>query len=132
MAKSNRAYREKYIEVTPRELAAERLKQGLSRAESLYGRLQDEQKRALQDALARSPWDVRASYERRLRRQQALMQSLRALQDASPELVRSRMKDWVALSIDGADGADGREGMRAPDTGEQIPSQQHGPSDPSF
>ncbi len=106
MAKSNREYREKYLELTPKELAAERLKQGLARAENLYGRLQAEQKRALQEALARSPWDVRASYERRLRRQQAVLQSLRAMQGASPEQVRARLKALVALSIDGADAAD--------------------------
>ena len=112
LAKSNREYREKYLELTPKALAAERLKQGLSRAETLYGRLHEEQKRALQDALARSPWDVQASYERRLRRQQALLQSLRALQGASPDLVRARMKDWVGLGIEGADAAD-REASRA-------------------
>lgn len=106
LAKSNRDYREKYLEVTPRELAAERLKQGLSRAENLYGHLHAEQKRALQEALARSPWDVRASYERRLRRQQALLQSLRAMQGAAPEQVRARLKPLMALGIDGADAAD--------------------------
>lgn len=106
MAKSNREFREKYLEVTPKELAAERLKQGLSRAETLYGNLQAEQKKVLQDALARSPWDVRASYERRLRRQQAVLQSLRAIQGASPEQVRLRLKAMVGLGIDGADATD--------------------------
>jgi hypothetical protein len=106
MAKSNRKFREKYLEVTPRELAAERVKQGLSRAEMLYGNLQTEQKRVLQDALDRSPWDVKASYERRLRRQQSVLQSLRAMQGASPEQVRAQLKPLMALSIDGADAVD--------------------------
>lgn len=106
MTQSNREYREKYIDVTPRELAAERLKQGLSRADTLYGSLQAEQKRALQEALARSPWDTRASYERRLRRQQAVLQTLRSLQGAGSDQVRARLKALIPVAIDGADAAD--------------------------
>lgn len=106
MDKANREFRKKYLEVTPQALAAERLKQGVSRAEMLYGRLEPEQERVLEAALARAPWDAAASYERRLRRQQELLQALRALQGASPEHVRPALKAMIQRSLDPADPVD--------------------------
>lgn len=106
MAKSNRKFREKFIDVTPQALAAERVKQGLSRAEMLYGRLDAEQKRALEVALSRAPWDVAASYERRLRRQREIVQSLRAMQGMSVEQLRPALKTMLLQSVEPADAGD--------------------------
>ncbi len=106
MAKSNREFREKYLDVTPQALAAERLKQGVSRAEMLYGRLEPEQRRVLEAALARAPWDVAASYERRLKRQQEIVQALRAMQGAAPDQVRPALRTLLQRSVEPADAAD--------------------------
>jgi hypothetical protein len=105
-AKSNTEFREKFLSVPPQELATERFKQGVSRAENLYGRLQPEQKKVLASALSASPWDANASYARRVKRQQALVQSLRALQNAPAEQVRAGLKTMLARSMVDADPAD--------------------------
>ena len=106
LTKSNRTFREKYLEQTPQAVAAERLKQGLSRAESLYGRLEAEQRRALESALARAPWDVAATYERRLRRQQEMLKTLRALPGMPPEQVRPILKAMMMRSLEPTDPGD--------------------------
>lgn len=106
LAKKNREFRDKYLEVTPPELLAERVKQGVSGAERLYGRLQPEQKRALEAALARSPWDVQATYARRLKRQQALVQSLQSWQGATPEQVRVGLRVLIDRSLELPDASD--------------------------
>ena len=112
-AKSNTEFREKFLSVPPQELAAERFKQAVSRAENLYGRLQPEQKKALANALSTSPWDASASYARRVKRQQALVQSLRALQNAPAEQVRTGLKSMLARSMVDADPSDRAASMVA-------------------
>lgn len=106
IAKANRQFREKYLDPTPQALAAERFKQGLSRAEMLYGRLDAEQKRVLEAALARAPWDAAASYGRRVKRQQDTLQALRGLQGAQPEQMRAGLKALLTRSLEPADAAD--------------------------
>jgi hypothetical protein len=106
MAKSNREFREKHLDAPAKELAAERFKQALSRAENLYGRLQAEQKRVLALALAAAPWDAQASYARRLKRQQALLQNLRGLQNVAAEQARPALRALLARSSVDADPAD--------------------------
>ena len=105
-AKSNSEFRDKYLNVTADELAKDRFKQAVSRSETLYGRLQPEQKRLLAKALSASPWDASGSYARRLKRQQALVQSLRSLQNAPAEQVRAGLKTMLARSMVDADPAD--------------------------
>ncbi len=100
LAKKNKEFREKYLEVTPQELLAARVKQGVSGAERLYGRLQGEQKRALESALSRSPWDVQGTYARRLKRQQSLLQALQTWQGQPPEQVRAGLRQLIERSIE--------------------------------
>lgn len=113
MAKSNREFREKHLDAPAKELEAERFKQALSRAENLYGRLQAEQKRVLALALAAAPWDAQASYARRLKRQQALLQNLRGLQNVPAEQVRPALRTLLARSSVDADPADRADSLAA-------------------
>lgn len=106
LAKSNTEFRKKYLDAPPQEVATERFKQAVSRAESLYGSLQAEQKRVLATALAAAPWDAQASYARRLKRQQALVQGLRGMQNAPAEQVRAGLKTLLARSLEDADPSD--------------------------
>lgn len=131
MAKSNREFSKQYLDVTPQELAAERLKQGLSRAEMLYGRLESEQRRTLEAALARSPWDVAGSYARRLKRQQELLQTLRALQNAPVEQVRSGLKLALQRTLEPADAADRAAGLAFRQQACQVLSQLHASTTPA-
>jgi hypothetical protein len=78
-AKSNLAYRKDYVAGTPQRLHAHRLKQAVSRAEMLYGNLEDRQASMLSARLAQSAFDPEMTYVERLRRQQDVLETLRAI-----------------------------------------------------
>ena len=107
-AKSNRKFREKYVDVTPPQLLQARFDSGLSRAGWLYGSLSRPQEQALRTALMAAPWDTRQSYESRLRRQQDVLQTLRSLSQSqsSPEQTRSVLRALLSRQFDPQDPAD--------------------------
>lgn len=74
--KHNRDWREEWLDGTPQELLARRLKKAEERAESFYGRLDDSQRAILRQSLATSAFDARAAWRERLRRQQDMLQVL--------------------------------------------------------
>jgi len=99
LAKSNREFREKYVDPPAGQRARERFERTLSRAESFYGRLAPEQRRALAAALERSPWDAQASLSRRTERQQDWLQALRRVKGASADAVRAELRGLLARSL---------------------------------
>ncbi len=107
-AKSNRKFREKYVDVTPPQLLQARFDSGLSRAGWLYGSLSRPQEQALRTALMAAPWDTRQSYESRLRRQQDVLQTLRSLSQSqsSPEQTRTVLRALLSRQFDPQDPAD--------------------------
>lgn len=107
-AKSNRKFREKYVDVTPPQLLQARFDSGLSRAGWLYGSLSRPQEQALRTALMAAPWDTRQSYESRLRRQQDVLQTLRSLSQSqsSPEQTRTVLRAMLSRQFDPQDPAD--------------------------
>lgn len=80
--KRNQKWREEWLDGTPAERQARRLKQLTERAETLYGPLEDTQRAALRAGLAESLFDASQSYQDNLRRQQDMLQTLRAVQSA--------------------------------------------------
>jgi hypothetical protein len=78
-AKGNTEYREDFLEGTPKAIRARRLEQTVSRAESLYGRLDDQQVALLQRLLDQAVFDPSRSYAERLRRQRDTLQTLAQL-----------------------------------------------------
>ena len=100
--KSNRKFRDKYIEVSAQELLDTRVDAGLSRAQWIYGSLGRQQEQALRAALVAAPWDPRDAYGWRLRRQQEVLQTLRELSQsqANPELARSALRALLSRMID--------------------------------
>ena len=60
-----------------------RLKASIERAEQFYGTLDEQQRAVLGDAMNQSRFDPQRSYDERVRRQQDLLQTLRALRPAN-------------------------------------------------
>lgn len=74
--KHNRNWREEWLDSTPQELQARRLKKAVERAESFYGRLDEAQLALLRRSVAGSAFDARLAWRERLRRQQDMLQVL--------------------------------------------------------
>ncbi len=75
--KHNRKWREEWLDDTPQELQARRLKKSIERAESFYGRLDEAQVTILRQSVANSGFDPRLAWRERLRRQQDMLQVFR-------------------------------------------------------
>lgn len=75
--KHNQTWREEWLDGTPAELAAQRLKKTVERAESFYGRLEEPQLALLRQSIAASAFDARLAWRERLRRQQDMLQVFR-------------------------------------------------------
>ncbi|MEO6625758.1 MAG: DUF6279 family lipoprotein [Burkholderiaceae bacterium] len=83
-AKANVEWRDEWGKGTDTDRQARRLKASIERSEQFYGTLEERQIAVLRNAIARSDFDPQLSYTERLRRQQDLLQTLRAISSASP------------------------------------------------
>lgn len=79
LGKSNAEFRQDFLEGSPARQRERRLDRAVSRAESLYGKLDKRQQDVLADGLAQSGYQPELAYAERLRRQQDLLQTLRTL-----------------------------------------------------
>ncbi|MDP1655175.1 MAG: DUF6279 family lipoprotein [Hylemonella sp.] len=75
--KHNRTWREEWLDSTPAELSARRLKKAEERAQSFYGRLEEAQLAILRQSVSSPTFDARLAWRERLRRQQDMLQVLR-------------------------------------------------------
>lgn len=78
-AKGNAEYREDFLDGTPEAVRKRRLKKMISRAEMLYGRLDNPQTVLLGRMLDQSRFDAARTYAERLRRQRDALDTLRQL-----------------------------------------------------
>jgi hypothetical protein len=78
-AKFNDEFRDDYLQADPRKRADEALKRTVERAETLYGKLDDNQRARISQTLQRSPFDPEFWLTERRQRQQDALQMLRAL-----------------------------------------------------
>jgi len=78
--KRGEKWREEWLEGTPTERSARRVKQLLEPAEMLYGQLEEPQLAVLRAAVAASAFDAATSYRESLRRHQDALQTLQRLQ----------------------------------------------------
>ncbi len=102
--KHNRDWREEWLDATPQELLARRLKKAEERAESFYGRLDDTQRTILRQSLAASAFDARAAWRERLRRQQDLLQALREHRNGDrPAHVQAEMLALLQRQLESPD-----------------------------
>ena len=101
-AKGNASYRKDYIESKPESSRNKRYKQAVSRAEKLYGGLDEKQLNFIDQRVEQSSFNARLSYAERLRRQTDMLQTLRTLMagQTSPEKIRSGMHTLIARTFD--------------------------------
>ena len=78
-AKGNAEYRDDFLDATPEAVRRQRLKKAISRAEMLYGRLDDGQAAMLGRMIDQSGFDAARSYAERLRRQRDALETFRLL-----------------------------------------------------
>ena len=132
-AKSNRKFREKYVDVTPRELLDNRLESGMRRAEWLYGSLGRAQEQAMRSAMMAAPWDAREAYEWRLRRQQDIVQTLRQLaqSQASTDQTRAALRSLLLRQIDPQEPAERSRMLGLRQQSCQVLAQMHASTTPS-
>lgn len=89
-SKLNAEYRSDFIEGTPAALLEKRLKKAVSRAEMLYGPLDEPQLAVLKARLAQSVFDARLSLAEFQRRQRDALQSLSPLVDGQSTAEQAR------------------------------------------
>ncbi len=95
-AKSNREYRDDFLQEDPVRRAREAAKRVVSRAESLYGSLDDAQRVRVAQWQRESPFDAEVSFEERRRRQQDVLQLLRRLHGSVDADARvADVRAWV-------------------------------------
>lgn len=96
-AKFNDEFRDDYLQPDPRKRADENFKRTLDRAEMLYGRLDDAQRKVITEGLARSPFDADVWFAERRQRQLDVLQMLRKLtaEKASREQALVALNDYV-------------------------------------
>lgn len=78
-AKNLEQMREEYLQADLEDRAAATLERAIKRAEQVYGRLDDAQRRVIADGVAASPFDPQSWYEERRRRQADTVATLRRL-----------------------------------------------------
>ena len=74
-----------YLQPDPAERRAAQLKRTVARAEQLYGRIDDAQRKLLADGLDASPFDAQAWIDERQRRQRDMVLTLRRLLAEKPD-----------------------------------------------
>lgn len=104
--KTNRKWREEWLDVSPAELADFRLKKAVERAESFYGRLDEAQTALLRQRIAASAFDPRLAWAERQRRQQDLLRVLREhATGAQPAHLQAEMQALLRRSLESPDPA---------------------------
>lgn len=78
-AKAIEEMRDEYLQADPAERLATSVKRTLSRAEQLYGRLDEAQRKVIAEGVAASPFDPQGWMEERKRRQRDTLSTLRRL-----------------------------------------------------
>lgn len=104
--KHNRDWREEWLDGTPQELQARRLKKAVERTESFYGRLDEAQRTLLRQSIASSAFDTRLAWRERLRRQQDLLQVLQEHRNGDrPAHVKAEMQALLQRQLESPDAA---------------------------
>lgn len=93
----NEDWRDDYLQRDAGKRRREAVKRELERAETLYGRLEREQKALIETSVAESPLDGERSYAERLRRQQDLLETIRriATPGVAPKEVETQVRGYV-------------------------------------
>ena len=108
-AKGNSDYRADFMGVSSKAGRDKRYKTAVSRAEMLYGQLDDRQLAVIDQTIARSGFEASRSYSERVRRQQDVLQTLRSMAAhrtaaaGGAEKNRAAMRALIERSIESPD-----------------------------
>ena len=83
LARGNADYRKDFIDATPAAIRAKRYEQATSRADMLYGPLDEQQLKRIGQLVDQSGFNAPLVYAERMRRQQDALQTLRAISAAN-------------------------------------------------
>ena len=83
-AQEDKEWREKWLDISAKQLAEDRLEEWSDRSEFFYGRLSAAQKQAIRDAISRSALDPRISWVLRQRRQDDILATLEKIRKTKP------------------------------------------------
>ena len=89
--KGNVEYRKDYLQTGKPINQSKRYKQAVSRAETLYGRLDDKQTSLIASQVQKSRFNATLAYAERQRRQQDVLQTLRALLKSQPTTEQKKL-----------------------------------------
>jgi hypothetical protein len=87
--KADEEFRNDYLQATRTEQLAAANKRTVTRAEMIYGRLDDSQRKLISDGIAASPFDAKRWLVERQARQREIVDTLRALQAARADAARA-------------------------------------------
>lgn len=106
-AKGNAEYREDFLDGSPKARRDKRYKQAVSRAEMLYGGLDDKQLAVIAHRIDNSHFSAPVSYGEKLRRQQDALHTLRPLVagQATPEKTQTAIKGLFERTLNSPDPA---------------------------
>ena len=104
-ARGNADYRKDFIDATPDAIRTKRYDQAVSRADMLYGPLDSQQLRRISQLVDQSSFNAALAYAERLRRQQDMLQTLRALKPGDPAAVRTDLRALIERSMESPDAA---------------------------
>ena len=105
-AEEDKQWREKWLDVSAKQLAEDRLDEWTDRSEFFYGRLSAAQKQAIRDAIARSALDPKISWMLRQRRQEDILVTLEKIRKTkpSPELAEAEIRALMERALNPDDG----------------------------
>jgi hypothetical protein len=83
-AEEDKQWREKWLDVSAKQFAEDRLEEWSERSEFFYGRLSAAQKQMIRDAIARSALDPKISWMLRQRRQDDILATLEKIRKTKP------------------------------------------------
>jgi len=99
-------WRKDWLDAPPAAVQERRIKQMTERAEMIYGTLDDAQRSALQRAVEQTPFDARAVFAERQRRQRDALQTLRTVASqpgVPPAQVREALRGYLQRTQDSPD-----------------------------
>ena len=104
-SRGNADYRKDFIDATPGAIRTRRYDQAVSRADMLYGPLDNQQLKRIGQLVDESGFNAALAYAERLRRQQDALHTLRALRSGSLAAARTEVRALVERTLDSPDAA---------------------------
>lgn len=104
-SRGNTDYRQNFMDAAPSVLRAKRYEQAVSRADMLYGTLDQPQLRRIGQLVDQSIFNAGLVYAERLRRQQDALQTLRTLSTSSVTAARADVRALLERTLDSPDAA---------------------------